>query len=303
MLLDFSQCQEYKIYKGYGGGNGNKIAIKLNNKKHMLKFNPKSNATTAYTNSNISEYLACHIIATLGLDTQKTYLGTYTTMDKISGLTKTYNVVACEDFNQDGYELTEFAALKNTCITSSKNGYGIELSSVLEAIEEQSFLDSGKLKRFFWDMFIADALVANFDRHNGNWGILVNEEKQDVKIAPIYDCGSCLYPQLTDAALPKILATPEEIEQRVFVFPNSAVKINNNKINYFDYISSLQNPDCNAALARIYPRIDMQIISQLIDNTPAISLIRKQFYQTILKARYEKILTYAYTKLQEHNKH
>lgn len=45
-------------------------------------------------------------------------------------------------------------------------------------------------------MFIVDALLGSFDRHNGNWGVLVDEERQTAEIAPIYDCGSCLYPQL-----------------------------------------------------------------------------------------------------------
>ena len=39
-------------------------------------------------------------------------------------------------------------------------------------------------------------LLGIFDRHNGNWGILVDEEHQTAEIAPVYDCGSCLYPQL-----------------------------------------------------------------------------------------------------------
>ena len=39
-------------------------------------------------------------------------------------------------------------------------------------------------------MFIADSLVGNFDRHNGNWGFLINEELKKIEIAPIYDCAS-----------------------------------------------------------------------------------------------------------------
>ena len=47
-------------------------------------------------------------------------------------------------------------------------------------------------------MFAVDALIGNFDRHNGNGGVLVNENTDELKIAPIYDCGSCLFSQLTD---------------------------------------------------------------------------------------------------------
>ena len=58
-------------------------------------------------------------------------------------------------------------------------------------------------------MFIADALVGNFDIHNGNWCFLINEELKKVEIAPIYDCASCLYPQLTDEKISGIINDEE----------------------------------------------------------------------------------------------
>lgn len=67
----------------------------------------------SYTNSCISEYLACHIYETLGMKAQETLLGTYT--DKRG---KEKIVVACRDFTDGGKKLIEFAQLKNTCIDS-----------------------------------------------------------------------------------------------------------------------------------------------------------------------------------------
>ena len=145
-------------------------------------------------------------------------------------------------------------------------------------------------------MFIADSLVGNFDRHNGNWGFLINENLKKIEIAPIYDCASCLYPQLSDDRISEIINDEEEMEARVFVFPTSALKINDKKINYFDFISNLENEDCNKALLKIYPRIDMEKINSIIDETPSVSNIRKSFYKKILKLRYEKILKYSYDK-------
>ena len=43
-------------------------------------------------------------------------------------------------------------------------------------------------------MFVKYALIGNTDRHNGNWGFLLDLESGKVKFAPIYDCGSCLNP-------------------------------------------------------------------------------------------------------------
>ncbi len=121
----------------------------------------------------------------------------------------------------------------------------------METIENQLVYDINELKEFFWNMFIGDSLVGNFDRHNGNWGFLINENQRKIEIAPIYDCVSYLYLQLTDEKIYEIINNKEEMEARVFVFPTSALKINDKKINYFNYISNLENEDCNRALLRI----------------------------------------------------
>ena len=248
----------------------------------------------SYTNSCISEYLACHIYEMLGLKAQETILGTYT--DR-RGKEKT--VVACRDFTDNGKKLIEFAQLKNTCIDSEQNGYGTELSSIMTAIGEQELIPAEELKGFFWDMFIVDALLGNFDRHNGNWGILVDEEKQTAEIAPVYDCGSCLYPQLAAGEMKDVLEKEAEIDRRIFVYPTSAVEEDGKKISYFDFISSLKNRDCNAALRRIHERIDMEQIDRLVAETPFTEPIQREFYQVMIRERKEKILDYSIEQLMK----
>lgn len=292
-MIDFTNC-EINNFKYYGGKNGGKICIVYNDEDYMLKF-PSVNdgiVEQEYSNSCISEYVTCHIIKTLGLNVQETLLGKY----YLNGNEKI--VVACKDFTSNGTILKQFAELKNSQIETSKNGYGTELEEVLETIENQLIYDVKQLKEFFWDMFIADSLVGNFDRHNGNWGFLINENLKKIEIAPIYDCASCLYPQLTDNKISEIIGKNEEMEARVFVFPTSALKKNDKKINYFEYINSLENEDCNMALARMFPKIDMVKITGIIDETPFISDVRKEFYKKIVNMRYEKILKNSYDKLQ-----
>lgn len=291
-MIDFTNCEINK-FKYYGGKNGSKICIIYNNQDYMLKF-PSLNdndAEQTYANNCISEYVACKIIKSLGFKVQDTILGTY----NLNGNTKV--VVACKDFTSFGVVLRQFAELKNSQIESSKNGYGTELEEVIQTIESQQICDVNYLKDFFWDMFIADTLVGNFDRHNGNWGFLINEVLKEVEIAPIYDCASCLYPQLTDERMKKIIDDEEEMNARVFVFPNSALKIDDKKINYYDFISSLDNVDCNKALLRVFPRINLNVINEIIDNTLYISDIRKEFYKKIIKMRYDLLLKVNYDKL------
>ena len=291
-MIDFTNCEINK-FKYYGGKNGSKICIVYNNQDYMLKF-PSLNdndAEQTYANNCISEYVACKIIKSLGFKVQDTILGTY----NLNGNTKV--VVACKDFTSLGVVLRQFAELKNSQIESSKNGYDTELEEVIQTIESQQICDVNYLKDFFWDMFIADTLVGNFDRHNGNWGFLINEGLKEVEIAPIYDCASCLYPQLTDERIKKIIDDEEEMNARVFVFPNSALKIDDKKINYYDFISSLDNVDCNKALLRVFPRINLNVINEIIDNTLYISDIRKEFYKKIIKMRYDLLLKVNYNKL------
>lgn len=51
----------------------------------------------------------------------------------------------------------------------------------------------------------------------------------------------------------KTLDDPAERELRIFERPLSGIKINGQKIQYFKFISSLENKDCNQALKRILP--------------------------------------------------
>lgn len=142
-------------------------------------------------------------------------------------------------------------------------------------------------------MFIIDALIGNWDRHNGNWGFLYDVQKDTLSLAPVYDCGSSLYPQANEELMDHILNNKNEINYRIFEIPTSAIQKDNKRINYFKFISSLENEDCNRALQRIVPRIDMEEIKHLVDETPAISSLQRSFFKTMLAQRKEKILDYA----------
>lgn len=284
MLIDFTNCPENRLLM-YGGGNGKKKGIIYEGETYMLKFpsTVRNSLEPEYSNSSISEYISCHIFESVGIETQKTILGTFN--NKI--------VVACKDFTVNGFDLKDFASLKNTIIYSSENGYGTELDDILDTIQTQEVISAKLLEEYFWDMFIVDALIGNFDRHNGNWGFLINKSEGSIRLAPVYDCGSCLYPKLSEAGMKKILMSEEEINERIYVFPTSAIKYDNKKINYFEFLNTTDNTACLKALNRIHPRIDMDKINLIIENTPFISGIQKEFYRTMLAHRKAKILDIA----------
>ena len=290
-MLDFTNCPMRK--KTYAGANGSKISVLYDGQQYMLKFPsaPSINKEISYANGCISEYLGCHIFNSIGIPVQETLLGTYTKDNKKKV------VVACKDFTANGLTLQDFASLKNTIIDSIYNGYGTELSDILQTIDEQNAIDSHLLSNWFWDMFIVDALIGNWDRHNGNWGFLYNNQTDEISFAPIYDCGSCLYPQADAEIMKRTLEDPNEMNLRIFERPLSGIKVNGQKIQYFNFISSLQNKDCNKALKRILPKINLAEIYEIIESTPFISDLQKLFYKTMIRERKERILDFSYRKL------
>jgi hypothetical protein len=294
--IDFTDLQ--KRNKAYAGANGNKISVIYEEEQYMLKFPPapKKNPDMSYSNSCFSEYLGCRIFESIGVPVQKTLLGTF----RVKGKEKI--VVACGDFTRPGVILQDFASLKNQMIDSERNGYGTELSDILHTFEEQTAIDQAMLSQRFWDMFIVDALIGNWDRHNGNWGFLYNTTTDAIELAPVYDCGSSLYPQADNTIMEAVLSDDKERDFRVFEIPTSAIMAEGKKIKYFDFISSLKNEDCNRALKRIVPKIDMGKIRVMIESTPFISDLQKRFYFTMLTARKTRILDFSVKALENRQK-
>ncbi len=141
-----------------------------------------------------------------------------------------------------------------------------------------------------------DALLGNFDRHGANWGFI--KENNSYKLAPVFDNGSCLFPNLVDEnEMQEIIESEDETNKRVFEFPTSQVKLNGKKSSYFDVINSLKFDECNDALRYVMSKLDMSKVEELIDETPLISDIQKRFYKHMINARYNKILLNSFEKL------
>ena len=271
--------------KSYGGANGNKISIVINNDLYMMKLPSRAlkNDHLSYSNSSVSEYLGSHLFNMFGVEAQDTILGTfvYNNVERVA--------VACKDFEKDGFVLKDFASIKNQIIDSNSNGYGTELSDILETIEKQQIIDPIVLNNHFWMMFAIDALIGNWDRHNGNWGLLYNQETDEVKLAPIFDCGSCLYPQIDEEMIKKCLKDKKELSLRVFEFPTSAILQGGRRINYYRFITSHEYIECDKAIQKIKKIIDFDKIDALIDEIECISFEHQLFLKTIIRERYNAL--------------
>lgn len=305
-MIDFTNCL-LDLSSNYGGSD-KKRGILYNGEKYMLKLSDKipdekkNSLNSSYTNSYLSEYICCHLIKMFGFDVQNTLLGTITLVSSKKEV-KDYPVVACENFVPDGFSLVEFKFIENSLLTSKPPKIP-KIEDIYEIMQTENAYFSKefceKALASYWDTFILDALLGNFDRHANNWGYLVNNTTNELILAPIYDCGSCLYPQLADDALESILASDDEMQMRIDKFPQAALTLENGeKASYKEYISSFVNQDCTDALLRVFPKINLDDIKIFINGMDCISDIRKEFYNTMLTKRYEQILEYPYLQLME----
>ncbi len=313
-IKDFNNCTENMLT--YGGHAGAKLGIIIDGENWFLKF-PKSTRTLrkkvdmSYSTSPLSEYIGSHIYESIDIPVHKTMLGVRD--NKL--------VVACKDFRNDISKIIfeDYNSIYNiyvsgldeklSSITSSSN-HTVDLNEIMIIMENNPrFINTKGLKDRFWDMFIVDALIGNNDRNNGNWGVLINNDTKKTEIAPVFDNGASFGNNTDDLKIEKILSDKERFKNSAYLSRICAFSINDKIINPFKYIESLENDECNKALLRIVPKIDLSKIYDIINDIPneyegikVISDIRKKYYFECIKYRYENSLYKTYLELLEKNK-
>jgi hypothetical protein len=279
---------DYSIYplnnKIYSGAE-RKIGINIEGKDYIIKF--RKQTRFGIRNNHISEYLGCRIIESLGFNVQKAFLGTY----------KEEPVVAIMDFVEENQQFVAFNDVGESSIETDRDKFVYSYEDITRILYANNKLDDPrKTVNQFWEIYILDALLGNFDRHGGNWGFI--KESNVYNLAPIFDNGSCLFPNLTDEdEMKKIINSMEETDKRVYHFPSSQILLDGRKSSYAQVIGSLAYQECNEALKTMCNRYDFNKISDIIDQTKFISDVQKAFYKHIIKSRYQKILLNAYERL------
>jgi hypothetical protein len=282
-MMDYSNYPDGDRF--YSGAERKKSII-INENPYLVKFQKNSREGLRF--NHISEFLGSHIFSLLGMEAQETQLGLY----------HGENVVVIKDFLGEDEVFVPFNGVGDSSLEQDKEKYQYSYEDIIRMLKENVKLtDVEQTMHQFWDMFIVDALIANFDRHGSNWGFI--KKNHQYRLSPIFDNGSSLFPQLnTDEKITAIMHDQTKIDQRIYRFPTSQIKYQGKKSSYYEIISSLAFEECNKALVRMTEKADLKKINKLIDTVEGISDIRREFYKTILKQRYEKILMESYNKLQ-----
>lgn len=288
-MENFSNIDGIEIsYRSYGGA-GKKYSIRDNGEYYLLKLPERirqKNRDTSYANSCVTEYISCKVIKSLGLDVQEVYLCTY----------NNDIVVACKDFLLKDESLGSFLELQNKVNHINSDNKGVSLEKTLQFIKEQEVVKTDEMEKYFWDMFIADALIGNTDRHSNNWGYIFNEETNIRRMSPIYDCGAGLFPTLSENEKEMFLNNSSEFNRISKNDPVSVFKLNNARMNYYDTLVNNRkynyeySNDIAEAIKRIAPKYNREIVHEIIREIPYISNIEKEFYTQLLDNRNSLII-------------
>jgi len=281
---------DYSIYpknqKQYTGSE-EKIGITINSIDYIVKF--QKNSENGLLNNHISEHLGSSIFNILGEAAQETHLGIYNQR----------NVVVCMDFNQPNNIFVPFNGVGESSLEQDKELYKYSYSDIILMLKEKIKITSlEQTIEKFWNMYIIDALIGNFDRHGANWGFMKSNNRYN--FALIFDNGSSLFPRRnTDDLMQEVLDNEEIIKNMTYTYPTSQIRLNDSKSSYFEVINSLEFDECNKALERVYLKIDLETINNFIDAQEVLSKLQKEFYKYIIFYRFEKIIKASYIKLKE----
>ena len=280
--IDFSG---YELNGKYYGGSERKEGITIDGEDYMIKY--QKHTAFGKRNNHISEFIGSHIFELCGFQAHKTYLG-YRDSEQ---------VVACKDFNVEGKQFVPFNDVGESTLDQDKETYQYDYEDIMQMLRDNSKLtDVQETISMFWQIYIMDALLGNFDRHGANWGFI--KENNRYTLAPVFDNGSCLFPNMADEEeMIVVMESEEETDQRIYRFPTSQVKLNGKKSSYFEVINSLQFEECNEALRHVMMQLDMAKVDQLIDETPLITDVQRAFYKHMITGRYKKILMASFDKL------
>lgn len=155
-----------------------------------------------YMNSRFSEQAGCHIHQSIEIAVQRIFLAPYQYGDREVAL------AACYDFANDGVELYPMKCLHSADPFSTRQTAKVTVSILYEMMRDlgDGFLTHQAVEHY-WNMFVIDYLIGNYDRHLENWGKDLDDRGVRFPV-PVYDCGFFLLALESDEELAGLIGQP-----------------------------------------------------------------------------------------------
>ena len=219
----------------------------------------------------------------------------------------------CRDFTFDEndkllYRLNPFYTYKSS-LTEQKEKSGseyLELDHIITLIDLHNGLPEEKKKEFtetFFKMFYIDGIIANSDRHNGNWGFLANIYNEEISFAPIYDNATSFFVEsLNNETINEYL---ENDSAALFnnIMTNNFSRLTNKgaRINYSSYIRSCEDVLLNKTIYDTALLINNNInnIVKEIRENKFINGKYKSFFLSFINISFNELVLEPYKKICE----
>lgn len=269
-----------KIYDG----NTRKFGVTIKGVDYIAKF-PKR--TGDY--STICEHVASTFINNLGYSAHRTKLCVY----------NNEVVVLMQDFTSRDYQLRSFKDTGQSSEDTDLQDKHYTYEDVLYLIDKHTKIDirfKKEAKLYFWRMYILDAILANRDRHHGNWGYL--DSQSGYRFAPIYDNGACLFPDVGIKLDSYIKNREQFLIERAEKFPASLLmryseeEHRYKRTNYYAVLGSIKCEEMKQAIEEFKAISEDTVRSAIVSavSSELIPPLCKRFYVDIVMLRYLHIV-------------
>lgn len=277
--------QDYMKNEKTYNGTTEKFGITVQGDDYIVKF-AKDEELTCYT-----EYIASRLMQGLGINAHTVFLGKYC----VEGEYET--VCILRDFTDNCHELHAYKDTKQSSEDTDIGAKEYTYDDIIYMISKHTKLSESvkqRCLRQFWEMYVADAIIGNRDRHWGNWGYLINNDGI-FDVAPIYDNGSSLFPGIAKQIhkFPSL----EFMYERIYVFPASLFKVKRPdrtyRSNYYEIIRTAEWPLLQSIVDSIKNRFSWCDIIELaysIIAPLAVNAKIKEFWVEIICLRYRCII-------------
>ena len=148
----------------------------------------------------------------------------------------------------------------------------------------------GEAQRRFYQMLCIDALIGNYDRHSNNWGFIADGQANILSLAPVYDCGSSLMPHLSHEEMLSRLKDPKLMRQANIDSPTLAMNVHGKRRKYAFFMISKYASEFRKELPSLWDKISEEKIGRVVDETPGLDNLHKDFYTATLNVRRRYIL-------------
>ena len=278
--IDLNKYKNNKLYDG----NTRKFGVTINGQDFIVKF-----SKTPLDTSVFSEYVASNFICNLGFKAHITKLVKYNGETAVLIKDFTTAIAKLRSF-KDTSQSSEDTNLADKAYSYEDVLYLIEKHKKMNNISKQEAI------QYFWQMYVLDAILANRDRHHGNWGYLTTQNGYE--FAPIYDNGSSLFPEISKKIQEYSKDRFTFLQERSERFPASLLmqysesERRYKRTNYNAVINSNQYSDLTKQV-NLFRSFGVNKVYAAIRKSAAnslISVIYQQFYVDIVCMRYLHII-------------